>query len=70
MQFADTKSPFLSKGIIGGALAVLAGGAQLIGYMISPADVAELGSAVTGLVSSGAGILAIIGRITASKRIG
>lgn len=65
----ETKSPFTSLGVIGGSGAFILGAAQLIGYVVTPADAVDLSTAVTGLMTSAAGIVAVIGRIRASKRI-
>mgnify|MGYP003624350081 CR=1 FL=1 len=69
MMFNETKSPFLSLGILGGSGAIITGLVQMIGYVITPADAADLSAALTGIVTSGAGVVAIVGRIRASKRI-
>lgn len=68
-MFSEAKHPLLSKGVIGGLVAAGMGGVQLFGYATTPADAAELSTAITGLITSGAGVLAVIGRIMASKRI-
>jgi len=64
-----TKSPFLSRTVVGGGVALLMGLVQIGGYVVSPADAADASAAVTGLITSGAGILAVVGRILASKRV-
>tara|TARA_R110000796_G_scaffold45616_14_gene110319 strand:- start:9913 stop:10128 length:216 start_codon:yes stop_codon:yes gene_type:complete len=68
-MFNETKSPFLSLGVLGGSGAVITGLAQLAGYAVTPTDAAELGTLVSGLVTSVTGLVAIWGRIRASKRI-
>lgn len=72
----DTKSWSESAGIWGGIVAVIAGVAGVFGYTITPADQAALANSiaqVVTLVSSiaalGGGLLAIWGRVRASKTI-
>jgi hypothetical protein len=66
----DPKPALTSRAVWGGVVAILAGGAGLLGYAVSPEDA----GALTDLISSGAavigGMLAIIGRIRATRRIG
>lgn len=69
-MLTDYKSVFASKGVWGGLIAVAAGLLAVLGYSISPADQALLVNLVAGVVSTIGGILAIIGRIRATKRIG
>lgn len=66
----QTKSMLASRGVWGGATALLAGLAGLLGYSVSPADQVSLVNLATGLAAAVGGILAIIGRIRATKRIG
>lgn len=65
-----TKSFLKSRGVWGGAIATGLGLGQMLGYAITPADIAEGRELVEGLVVSGAGILALIGRIRARQMIG
>jgi hypothetical protein len=67
MEFS--KSWIRSKTIWGGAVAVLAGALGLFDYTITPPDQAELSQLLESLASTGGGLLAIVGRIVASKRI-
>lgn len=69
MNLDGYKSPFASLGILGGSSAVVMGIAQVVGWAISPADAADLTEAVKGLGVSIAGIIAVYGRLRASKRI-
>lgn len=69
MMFIKTKSPLLSLGVLGGSGAVIAGAAQMLGYVVSPADAAELSTELTGLATSVAGVVAVVGRIRANTRI-
>lgn len=66
----EVKSVLASKTVWGGILAVLAAVAGFLGYTVTPADqvaLMEIGAAVVGAVG---GVLAIYGRIVATKRIG
>ncbi len=66
----DVKSWYQSKTIIGGIVAVAAAGASLVGINVHEADQASL----TNLIVDGAGVvgglLAIVGRLTATRSIG
>jgi len=73
----ETKPWYLSRGILGGAVAAVAGAAQLAGYAVTPADqaalvdgVTQIGGLVAGAGSLLGGLVAIWGRIKASKAIG
>lgn len=70
MEEQDTKPWYLSKGVVGGAVAVLASIAGLFHYSIAPADQAQLVELITGLGALVGGGVAIVGRIAASKKIG
>lgn len=70
------KNPWLSKGIVGGALAAIAGVAMLIGIDFTPDDAQSIGDSVDSiadklfeLVSVVGGIVAIVGRVTANSKI-
>lgn len=65
-----SKSIFASKGVWGGAIAVLAGVAGFFGFEISSADTSAITGHIDAIVASVGGLLAIYGRITASKVIG
>lgn len=67
---AETKPWYASKGVVGGIVAVAAGGAALFGYSISPADQASLVELAAGLASAIGGVLAVWGRISATRTIG
>lgn len=67
--FEDTKSPLLSRGVMGGSAAVILGAAQLAGWAVSPADAADLSQAVIGLATAVSGIVAVVGRIRANTRV-
>lgn len=66
----DVKSLFASKTVWGGILALIAALAGLFGYTITPADQAALMETATAIVGAIGGVLAIYGRIVATKRIG
>ncbi|WP_339636186.1 hypothetical protein [uncultured Sulfitobacter sp.] len=68
-MFTQPKSPLMSLGVLGGSGAVLLGIAQLVGWSLTPNDAAELSDGLKGLATSVAGIVAVIGRIRATKRI-
>ncbi len=70
MEAQDTKPWYLSKGVIGGLVAVAASIAGLFHYSIAPDDQAQLVELITGLATLLGGGVAIVGRITASKKIG
>lgn len=65
----DTKSLFASKAIWGGAVALLAGGATLLGYTVDAESQASIVNLITGAASLVGGLMAVWGRITATKRI-
>jgi len=64
------KGFFSSKGVWGGIIAVVAAGAGLIGYVVTPDDTLALKDHVTEIAAAVGGIIAIYGRVTATKRIG
>lgn len=63
------KSWFQSKTIWGGLIAVIVPLLTLAGFEITPEDQAAFGDAVTAIVTAAGGILAIYGRVVASKEI-
>lgn len=65
----DVKGFFESKAIWGGLIAFGAGVAGLIGYSVSPEDQAQLVELITGGVGVFGALVAIYGRIKASKKI-
>jgi len=70
MNTYDTKGIFASKTVWGGIVALLAGGAAIFGYSVSEIDQASLTEAIAGIASAVGGIIAIYGRVTATKAIG
>ena len=65
MTMTTAKPWYLSRAILGGAVAILAG---ILG--LSSADAAELTQLLTDLASVAGGLLAIYGRIKATRAIG
>lgn len=63
------KSWWQSQTIIGGAVALIAGIAGAFGLDAAGVS-SDLGEIVTGLVGAVGGVIAIIGRFRADKRIG
>lgn len=66
---AQTKGWYLSRTVWGGILAVAASVLNLAGIEISGADQAELADRVTALMAAAGGIVAIAGRLAASRRL-
>ena len=65
----DFKSLFASKTFWGGVIAVLAGILGFFGYQIGGPDQAALIEAGSAIAASVGGVIAIIGRVKASKII-
>ncbi|MCB1377968.1 MAG: hypothetical protein KDK89_06330 [Alphaproteobacteria bacterium] len=65
----DVKSFFASKTIWGGFIALIASAAAIWGYSITPADQAQIVELITGIGGIIGGVLAIYGRIVATKKI-
>ena len=59
-----------SKGVWGGLIAVGAGVAGLIGYTVTADDTAQLTSLIDDAIAAIGGVIAIWGRIVATKKIG
>lgn len=66
----DYKSLFTSKTVWGGIIAVAAGLAGVFGYSVSPADQVQAIDALSGVAAAVGGIVAIFGRVKATKKIG
>ena len=64
------KGFFESKAIWGGIAALAAGGVGIGGYTMSADDARQAILLVQGIMSSLAGLVAIWGRVKATKRIG
>ncbi len=69
-MLTDTKSIFASKGVWGGAIAVLAALAGLFGYAISPEQQAQIVETAALVASGVGGLVSLWGRIAATRRIG
>lgn len=61
----DEKPWYLSRGIIGGVVAVIAAIAGAFGHTVAPADQAALIDALADIGGAAGGILAIYGRAKA-----
>jgi cell division protein FtsX len=83
-MLTGSKPAARSLGVWGGAVAAAAGALGLIGYAVTPEQAAELGQQTDALVAAAVelvtlfagvastvgGILAVVGRIRATRRIG
>ena len=63
------KKWYASKTLFGAALASAAGIAGLLGYTVSPDEVANIEGALVSIVSIVGGLIAAYGRIKATKEI-
>ena len=61
---------YLSRTIWASLIAVLSAGGSLVGVPVDDADQAALADTILQAVAALAGILAIVGRVTAVSRIG
>jgi len=59
-----------SKAVWGGVVAVAGGALGLGRYTLTPADAAHAVDLISGIVSAVGGLVAIYGRVVASKKIG
>ena len=66
----DFKNIFASRTVWGAIIAVIAGIAGIFGYAISPEDQANLVEIGLAAASTVGGVIAIFGRVKASKKIG
>ncbi|MCV3738600.1 hypothetical protein OCK02_20530 [Rhizobium sp. TRM96647] len=65
----ETKVWYLSRTVWGGILAIAASVLNLAGIEISGADQAELADKMTALMAAAGGIVAVAGRLAASRRL-
>lgn len=65
----ETKSWYMSKTVWGGLIAVAAGAAGAFGYTIAPDDQAQIVDAVVAVATVVGGLLAVFGRVKASKAV-
>jgi protein-S-isoprenylcysteine O-methyltransferase Ste14 len=66
----DTKSLLASKTVWGGIIVVIAAIGGFFGYGITAEDQASLAHIIESVVLAIGGLLAIWGRVTATKKIG
>ena len=66
----EVRSFILSKTILGAAIAIAPPVINLLGYSITGADVAQATGLVDSVVTAVGGLLAVFGRVTATKAIG
>lgn len=64
------KGALSSKAVWGGIIAILASVAAIWGFKVSPDDQARLADIAIAIASGVGGIMAIWGRVTATKKIG
>lgn len=69
-MLTHTKSPFASRGVWGGIIALLAAVAAFFGYAVDEADARALTELAVAIFAGVGGALSIIGRIRAQKKIG
>ena len=74
MASTQTKPWYMSKGIWGGVLAAIVGFLGLFGFVFPPEFVEAMSTDVVATVTAGValtgGVLAIIGRLKAVKKVG
>lgn len=66
----ESKKWYLSKGVMGGIMSVVALAAGAFGYVISPEEQEVLVLVITGLASGVLSLVGSLGRIKATKKIG
>lgn len=66
----DFKSIFSSKTVWGAIIAIIAGIVGIFGYSIGAEDQAQLAEIGVSVASMAGGLIAIFGRVKASKKIG
>lgn len=69
MDNYDTKGLLASKAVWGGIIALVAGIAGIFGYTLDAGAQEQLSAAIVSVASAIGGILAIYGRVKASKVI-
>jgi hypothetical protein len=65
-----TKGLLASRTVWGGLIAIAAAVLGGFGYTLAPADQAQLVDWIATAAGIGGGVLAVVGRVRASKRIG
>lgn len=66
----DVKSFLRSKTIWGAVIAVAPPVLNLLGYSVTGADVAQVSGSIDSIVTAVGALLAVYGRVTATKAIG
>lgn len=69
-EMIETKSWYQSKSALGAIVAVVAMVAGFIGYQVTPEAQAQIVNMVFDAVALVGAVVALFGRITATKRIG
>ena len=71
MSIDATKPWWASKTIWAGIASILLGlGSLVFGWAVTPTDIADAAAQLYDLLTAILGLLAIVGRLTADKRIG
>lgn len=65
----NSKPWYMSKGVWGGLVALLAGVAAMLGYNLGPEDQVTLTNALIGAGSAVGGVLAVYGRVKAQDNL-
>lgn len=66
----DMKTWYQSKTVWGALLTIGASLVNAAGYDISPADQVDFSERITTIITAAGGLLALYGRLSASKRLG
>ena len=69
-MFTEYKSALHSKGVWGGAVAISAGLAGVLGYTVTPADQVQIVNLAAGVVSAVKGLSLGMGRLLSGHRTG
>lgn len=70
MNENDVKPWYASRAVWGGVVAMLGGIAGMLGYAVAPEDQETVAGLLTALGSTIGGLVAVAGRISATRRIG
>lgn len=66
---SETKVWYASKGVWGAVVVIIAMVAKLLGYEIGDADQAALVDGISNIAVAVGGLVALVGRVTASKPV-
>lgn len=66
----DNKAWWQSKTVWGGLIALAAGILAAFGFTLSPEDQNTLVNIVVGITGAVGGLIAVVGRVKASKKVG